>query len=149
MKASILILLFGIAGIIQANIPQIVNYRGRVVDSSGAPLDTTVVITFRIYDAPTSGSLLWEETHPAVSVENGLFSVGLGSRDPVNNGVGPDVFDGPQSRYLAIQIGADPEISPRTQFTASPYAHLADRSYVSMNALTADQAREVFPDAIT
>lgn len=67
---------------IQSAVPQTVNYRGRLLDASGAPVDTTLAMTFRIYDTPTQGTSLWVEIQTAVVASNGLFTVNLGSVVP-------------------------------------------------------------------
>lgn len=102
--------------------PSLVSYQGQLTDGLGNPLDTTVSITFRIYDAASGGTLLWEEVQTSVVATDGLFDVTLGSVDPVNNGVDETLF-GSGNRYLAITVGNDPELSPRTRFVTSPYAH--------------------------
>ena len=64
----------------------IVNYQGRLADIEGNPLDGTYGMTFALYDAPTGGALMWgPESHAAVPVSDGLFSVGLGNQTRVIN----------------------------------------------------------------
>ena len=36
-------------------------------------------MTFRLYAVPTGGDVLWLETHPAVEVSDGAFSVEIGT----------------------------------------------------------------------
>jgi hypothetical protein len=73
-------------------------------------------IKFRIYDAATGGTLQWEETQ-TVAVSGSVFSVQLGSVIPLAGGV----FAG-EPRYLEVQVGTDPALSPRQRFTTVPYA---------------------------
>lgn len=102
-----------------ADVPQMINYQGRLVNSSGEPLDTTVSMSFAIYDALTEGSPLWTETHPAVVVNDGLFNVILGSSGtPL-----PDSVLAGTGRYLGIKVGTDSELSPRTRLVSAGYAH--------------------------
>ena len=59
-----------------------VNYQGMLSDSEGTPLNGTLPMTFRIFDDPTSTSAadkLWEETRAGVDVQDGVYSVYLGS----------------------------------------------------------------------
>ena len=60
-----------------------VNYQGRLADSSGDPLSGTYGMSFALYDASTGGNLVWgPESHIAVPMSDGLFSVGLSSPTP-------------------------------------------------------------------
>ena len=43
-------------------VPLQLTQQGRVLDSNNVALSGTQSITFRIYDDPTSGSMLWDET---------------------------------------------------------------------------------------
>lgn len=99
-----------------------INYQGRLADSSGAPIDNTnpgVGMTFALYDVETSGSPLWSETHAAVRVNEGLFSVKLGSV----NALSASLLSG--DRWLGIRVGADAEMTPREKLAAVPYAMIA------------------------
>jgi hypothetical protein len=100
-----------------------INYQGRLIGVGGNPLDTTVSMTFVIYDDSTAGMAQWSESKPSVAVVDGLFSVTLGTGSPIY-GV---VFSGPD-RYLGITVGSDPEISPRTRLVSAAYAYASLRS---------------------
>jgi hypothetical protein len=98
----------------------LINYQGRLTDDNGDPITGTPSMTFVIYDG--GGISKWSETHPSVQVDDGLFSVILGSAAAL-----PDsVFNG-DDRYLGIAVGGDPEISPRTLLTSAPGAVYAKR----------------------
>ncbi len=97
--------------------PQLINYQGRATDNNGLPLAGTYSLTFRIYDSAASGNLVWSETQNAANINGGLFTVLLGSVTPLGEGVFTS-----SSRYLTVQIGADPELSPRQQIVAVAYA---------------------------
>jgi hypothetical protein len=99
-------------------VPQMLNYQGRLTDQDGTPVDTTVSILFTIYDDSTGGTVVWTETQPAVTVTSGLFNVLLGSINPIQD----TVFAEPD-RYLDIRIGSNPAIIPRTKLAAVAYAH--------------------------
>ena len=97
-----------------AAVPHLINYQGRVTDTSGNPLTGSYSITFRIYDAATAGNLLWEETHTGVVVDKGLFGVLLGSVTAL------DIpFDKPY--YLEIKAGNE-VMTPRQRITSAGYA---------------------------
>ena len=78
-----------------------VNYQGRLADSGGTPLNNNYGMTFALWDAPTEGNLVWgPESHAAVPVSDGLFSVGLGSQ--TSGGIPTSVWNG--DRYLGPAI---------------------------------------------
>jgi len=74
----IIILLFISLCLMAQNVPQTIDYQGRLADSNGNYLNSVVTVNFLIYDAETGGTLLWSETQD-VSTANGIFHVLLGS----------------------------------------------------------------------
>jgi len=80
-----------------------------LADSGGSPLDGTYGMTFALYDASSGGNLVQgPESHAAVPVSDGLFSVGLGSQ--TSGGIPTGVWNG--DRYLEITVGGE-TLSPR------------------------------------
>ena len=73
-------------------------------------------ITFKIYNVPVAGTILWQETIEDVKVSGGVYSVVLGA--------GTTALDVPfdESYYLAISIDGDIDLYPRARLTSSPYA---------------------------
>ncbi len=102
----------------QADIPKLINYQGMLTDESGGPLDGTPDITFRIYNAPSGGTMRWDETHYSVPVTDGLFNVILGSESG-----GIDV-DFSEEYWLEIEVNND-TMPERLQFTSMGYAYRA------------------------
>ena len=98
-------------------VPRLINYQGKLTDTSGVPLTGSYAITFRIYDALSGGNMLWEETQQVV-IDKGIFGVLLGSAVNLNL-----AFDIPY--YLEIKVGSE-VMSPRQQIAASAYAITAD-----------------------
>ncbi|MCP4550396.1 MAG: hypothetical protein GY835_28390 [bacterium] len=92
-------------------------------------------MTFRIYNVATDGTHLWEETQ-SVTVTNGVFNVVLGSLVPLDS----TVF-GNDSLFLAVQVGADDEMTPRQRISSSAFAHraetLTDPIHVPVGAIVA------------
>ena len=100
-------------------IPQLINYQGYVTDASGIALDTTVAMTFGLYDGPGGGAnQVWSESKPVVNVQNGLFNTQLGSVTPL-----PDSLLGLAELWLSITIGDDSELNPRTRITSVAYSY--------------------------
>ena len=117
MVGGLMLVLFSYSS---AQIPQMINYQGKLTNAQGAPLNTTVQMVFSIYADTITPTPLWSETHSAVVVEKGVFNVLLGSVDSIPY----SVFDG-SIRYLGVKVGDDPEITPRKQMVSVPYAFRA------------------------
>jgi hypothetical protein len=121
-NVSLTVLLFVVtlaaARIATADVPCQMHYQGHLTNSDGSPLDTTISMTFAIYDDSSAGSLvLWTETQTDVEVSTGLFNVLLGSVTPIM-----DTVFASDWTWLGIQIGSDPEVTPRTKLVTVPYA---------------------------
>lgn len=118
-----------------ANVPQMINYQGKITTPQGGLINATVSMIFSIYDDSTDGTALWTETHDSVKVEKGIFSVLLGSVNEI-----PDsVFDG-NVRYLGVTVGEDSEMTPRKAIVSVGYAYKAEY------ADTADYAQVAVSD---
>ncbi|MBK8128125.1 MAG: hypothetical protein IPK53_04025 [bacterium] len=101
-----------------AVVPQLVNYQGSLTYSTGSPMDTTVTMTFHLYDGATGGAeLLWSEVQPVVVVQKGLFNSVLGSVTALEDSVLKST-----ELWLGIAVGGDPEMMPRTKIQSVPYA---------------------------
>ncbi len=114
----------------QTQIPDLMNYQGRLTDPTGTPVvDGAYSAIFRIYDE--TSTLRWSETHN-VNTTDGLFSVRLGSNgSPLTQ----DIFDYPEC-WLGITVGADPELTPRARLTTVPYAFKAIQADTAGHSLT-------------
>jgi hypothetical protein len=113
-----------------ADVPGMINYQGRLADSTGAPIDTSVSMIFRVYADSTTPTYLWTETHSSVTVEDGLFNVLLGSGTSI-----PDsVFDG-SVRYLGLTVGSDAEMTPRRPLVSVSYAFRSEHADTAQYAL--------------
>ena len=98
--------------------PQLINYQGRLTDSTGLPLSGTFQMQFTIYDANVAGNAIWTETHSSITVTAGLFEALLGSQAELLDTVFADT-----SRWLGLQIDVEPELTPRTRLASVPYAN--------------------------
>jgi putative metal-binding protein len=98
-----------------AQVPPHITYQGRLTASSGQPVNGTIALTFRLYDVPSGGAPLWEETHGSVSAADGLFTVILGSITPLGL-----AFDVPY--FLGVKAGTDTEMTPRQPLGSVGYA---------------------------
>jgi trimeric autotransporter adhesin len=99
----------------------VTTYQGRLTDNNG-PVNATVALEFRLYPTPAGGSALWTEQHGSIAISNGLFTVVLGQSNPLDG----TLFDG-SDRWLGISVNGGPELAPRSQLAATPYAIAARR----------------------
>ncbi len=98
--------------------PPLMNFQGRLTQPNGAPVaDGTYAITFSLYDALTGGNQIWTQTVNPVTVHGGVFAVLL----TVNT---PHLFDA--DRWLEVQLGTDPPLSPRQQLVSVAFAMKAN-----------------------
>jgi len=115
--ALCLVLMIGLALIVSAEVPHQMNYQGRLTDAQGSLIDTTVDLTITIFDDESGTTSLWSETSPDVSVTDGLFSIILGSTNPITG----SVLNG-QIRWLGIQVESGSVMLPLTPIVSSAYA---------------------------
>ncbi len=117
-----------------------VNYQGSLADSGGTPLTGTYAMSFSIYDAPSTGSVIWgPESHPAVQVNEGLFNVGLGSQTV--GGIPTTTWNG--DRYLEITVGGE-TLTPRELIRSVPVAGMAltvPDGAITSNSLNLDSGK--------
>ncbi len=123
-------LLFGLALVWVAHfapaaaaVPQLLNYQGYLTNTAGQPVTGTVAMVFKLYDAPAAPAALYTETQSTVAVNNGLYSVAIGAVTALTL-----PFNVPY--YLGVKVGADAEMTPRQQLTASPYALSSATAFV-------------------
>lgn len=120
-KLIILIALFIVAAFTftaYAEIPHVMSFQGKATDKSGAPLNGTYNLTFRIYNTETGGTPKWTETQSNIPISNGIFQALLGNVTPLNL-----AFD--EAYWIGVEINSDGEMSPRTKLASVPYAYRA------------------------
>jgi len=114
-----------------AEIPHQITYQGKLVDRSGSPIDQQAVsVTFRIYDSLTKPieQALWSESQ-SVTPKKGMFNVILGQTTPINL-----AFDA--QYYLGLQVGTDPEMTPRLKLASVGYAFRAENAETAQKTIT-------------
>jgi len=102
-----------------AVLPSTFNYQGLLRNPDGSLTTGLYTITARIYDVAASGSALYTETFPSVTVRDGLFNVVLG-----DNPQGQDLASvfAEMPRYIGIQLDDTPELIPRQRLHGVPWA---------------------------
>ena len=109
-----------LASSVGAVIPKMVNFQGVLTDTLGNQVpDGNYSVTFRIYDASSGGNVLWQEAQ-LIAVSGGLFNYLLGSATPI-----PDTVFRSSPSWLGIQLGLDPEMSPRVMIVSVGYTYRA------------------------
>ena len=130
--------------------PLKLNHQGYLLGSDDVPISGVVSLTFGVYDVPTGGAAIWTETHPGVTVTNGLFTVTLGSVTPLSTDVlspSSSLPGGGPERYLEIVIGGIP-IVPRTELVASPYAIASSRVSGDVETMAGGLTATNLPDGL-
>jgi len=104
------------------NVPQTIDYQGRLADSDGNYLTGFYSVEFDLFNLETGGSELWIENQD-VNVANGIFHVLLGSVNPFPAGL----FDN-SVLWLEFHVGAE-ILLPRTRIASVPYSIKAETAY--------------------
>ncbi len=148
MKATVRIaivvgLLFLTSVSASAEIPHLIRYQGQAVDRQGVPLEGPYTLHFRLYDAETGGTVVWEEVQEPVELTEGHFSVLLGQVSAL------DGMEWTEPCWLSVQVNGEPELAPRQRITSVPlalHAGVAERLSVPVTTSTiADDAHGLVP----
>ncbi|HKE01391.1 MAG TPA: hypothetical protein VKE69_10310 [Planctomycetota bacterium] len=102
--------------------PNQLHFQARLSNAAGAPLAGPVSLTVRVYDVPVGGSPLWSETQALTPID-GIATLALGSVTPLP----PTLFDG-ATRWLALQVAPDAEMTPRRAIVPVPFAARAAKA---------------------
>jgi hypothetical protein len=109
----------GLAGTDDISIPLMLNYQGKLADSSGSVVrDSVYSVTFSLYPSASGGSPLWSETQP-IQTRGGLFACLLGAVTPLAQ-VPADGYC-----FLEMQVNPNPALVPRVRIVSAAYAFLA------------------------
>jgi len=119
-----------VVGTSLAAVPQRINYQGYLTDSGKVPINGTLDMHYKLYDASSEGTVLWSETHTGVIVSNGIYNVLLGSTVAIGLPFDDDY-------YLGITVGNDSEMLPRQPLSSVGYAFRAESANSSGTAATA------------
>ena len=104
-------------------LPDVFVQQGYVVNNNGQPLNGRFDITIRLYNGAQRGDVLFEENHPGVDIQDGLYVVAVGSQNA--EAFSQSLFF-EETLFLGISFDGGEELSPRTRITKIPAAFVAD-----------------------
>ncbi len=115
--AFVILLLLSAAAL--AAPPKSLTLQGKLTNGAGTSQQGTFNFTFRIYDAATGGTNLWEMANYNITTDaNGVYDVILGNID----------LSFADQYFLGVTVSADNESVPRINLTSSPYSFRSNTS---------------------
>jgi hypothetical protein len=134
IKVGVVIVLVLIAGTaVEQSVPQLINYQGRLTDSSGQPLDgETVDLSFSFYGVVSGGTAYLSVLQEDVLVTKGIYHVliGSGTITPGTESTLADVFQKHKDVWMGVKVNTDLEMTPRSRITSVPYAMAFDLNFL-------------------
>ena len=106
-----------VAGV-QAQVPSLINYQGRLLDSVGNPVSSNSTVSVAIHTNDVGGVAVYTEAIGSVAVNNGLFSFQFGGAANF-----ADALAYPEA-WLEVTVGSTTML-PRQRLVAVPYASVA------------------------
>lgn len=125
--ASLATLLFSFAAYA---VPNLVNYQGTLLDNNNIPVtQANVPIIISIWDDATSTATAnrkYQENH-TVNVDDGVFSLQIGSGSSAIGTFNPALFDTAGNLFLQLNINGE-DLLPRVRFLTAPYTMQSENS---------------------
>ena len=107
----------------QAN--RVLPFKGTITEADGQPLQSKRDITFRLYNEPKGGEILYTGScvgqYGIMPDHQGSFNIRIGS-DCQMKPLSQSLFSSNQTLYLGVAIGSAEELKPRYQIFTSTYA---------------------------
>ena len=97
-----------------ADVPNLINYQGRLTDKDGAPMNTPVAMEVAVFSQATGGTAAFSQNLGQVQVKQGIYSVAFGG-DTL-----PPVLQNPEC-WLELTVNGS-IMQPRQRLLAVPYA---------------------------
>jgi hypothetical protein len=101
------------------SVPRLINFPGRIVDSSAKPVPGPATVVFAIYKDEEGGEPLWRETQNVTADAEGNYTAPLGVTEPA--GIPLELFSQGESRWLGVSVNGANE-RPRALLLSVPYA---------------------------
>jgi hypothetical protein len=113
-------LVLGLCAAASGEIPSVMGYQGQITDNSGVPVaNGSYTMRFRIYNAATGGTLLWDSYNQSVQVTGGVFNTELGASPQPALSL---PFD--EDYWLLVTFAGEDQL-PRKRLGSVGYAHMA------------------------
>ena len=97
------------------------SFQGRLTNNLNTPITTATNITFKLYDADSGGSTLWNSGTCSITPDgDGIFSTLLGSS--CGTEIDSSVFSENAEVWLGVTVAGDAEATPRIQIATVAYA---------------------------
>ena len=126
-KLIFIVLFFILTAILFSEVPNLMNYQGILTDDTGQPVTNgEYEITFKVYNQESGGNPVWSETQNVLT-NGGIFHVLLGSINAII------VFPS-ENAWLGIQVGVNPEMTPRKRIASVGYSFITDEAVHSINS---------------
>ncbi len=126
----------GHGGGVTGGVPSLINFRGKLQDALGQPVNGSVKAGVRIFDSASGGSVIYYENIGQVAVQQGLYSFRFGHRGSPDFGWALTHHD---EAWLEIVLDGE-AMSPRERLVAVPFALTArEAQTVSDGAITAEK----------
>lgn len=128
MKQLLTFLLLVISAIVFSQAPQSIPYQAVVRNTYGSILaNAAVTITFKIHDATTNGTVVYEETHATTTNAQGLVSLNVGGGTAVT-GTFSGIQWGTGNKFLQVLMNAGSGVVDlgTQQMMSVPYALYAE-----------------------
>jgi len=109
------------------SVPGGMNYQGRL-EKDGFPVTGTRTMAFRLYDASSGGTALYNSGNLSVAVQQGIFAVSLD--------IPFGALTGTAQKYLELEVEGV-VLSPRDALRSVPYAKVAETVEGTINISTA------------
>ena len=104
-----------------ADVPRLISYQGKLAGQGAGPVGLVV----RFYDSAIGPNVLFSETHSGVPLQDGVFSILLGSQSGA--GVTDAALNASQV-WLGLSVNGGAELTPRTRIGMVPFAAKARSS---------------------
>ncbi|MCR4315354.1 MAG: hypothetical protein NUW37_03285, partial [Planctomycetes bacterium] len=118
-------LLLAVRVFAQSSDGSVIPFQGKLTSATGQALTGQYDFQFTLYDSQADGTSFWTSSYAAITVQNGFYSVRLGSQVELT----PDTLL--HARFLDIKVrrtgtAAYDTLSPRVRLSHSPFAVVAD-----------------------
>ncbi|PZS05170.1 MAG: hypothetical protein DLM69_01120, partial [Candidatus Chloroheliales bacterium] len=102
-----------------SQVPYKITFQGRLTNNAGQPITVATAFSFKLYDAPSGGNLLFTENATITPDAQGLLTYQIGTATAINITLVQKMAN---KLYLGVTVGSDAEMNPRLELTFAPYA---------------------------